>query len=36
VTDDLVDDDEDMENPDGIHFDIGRDFVRAVVSAPIK
>lgn len=33
--DDLADDDEEIENPDGIHFDIGHDFVRAVIDAPL-
>jgi hypothetical protein len=35
LTDDLADDDEEIENPDGIHFDIGHDFVRAVMDAPL-
>jgi hypothetical protein len=35
LTDSLADEDEEIENPDGIQFDVGHDFVRAVMDAPL-
>lgn len=34
LADCLTDDDEEIQNPDGIHFDIGHDFVRAAMGVP--